>query len=206
MSIGRRILALQAVVGLALVLIAGLAYLGVAAISAKLERVQWSHRQVAAALQLAQASNDYSEQVAEILLLGESERADLDDARGSVARLVNESYDLVLRETQHLSSATERSAQQEEIARIEQMQAILQDGDRAVERMLLLDGEGRREEAIALFRTQIEDRLDADLGQLVDAALADERAEAVQVNEEAALLARRLVWLTVAALLATLAV
>jgi signal transduction histidine kinase len=205
MTIRRRILVLQCVIGLALVLLGGLAYLGVAAISAKLERVQWSHRQVAVALQLATAHSNYAEQVAERLLLGESGRADLDDARGTVVRLVDESYDLVLHETALLSSAAERITQKEELARIEQMQAVLQDSDRVVQQILALDAAGRREEAIALFRTRIEDRLDYELGQLVEASVADERAEAGQADREATLLARRVLWLTVAALLATLA-
>ena len=77
MTIRRRILVFQLAVGACLLLLAALAYTAIAAMSANLDRVQWSHRQMAASLQLAAAVNDYAEQVAEVLLIGDSERADL---------------------------------------------------------------------------------------------------------------------------------
>lgn len=204
MTIRRRILLLQFVIGLALLLIAGVAYYGIASISSGLERVQWSHRQVAAALQLQAAANYYSEQVAEILLVGESQRADLEKSRSIISRLVNESWELARRESDSLASEQEREEERDELDRIGQVQAILQSSDRAVERALLLGRDGRRAEAVELFRNEIENRLDADLGRLIDAALADERLEAERVDLEASRLARRLLWLAFGTLAVTL--
>ena len=48
--------------------------------------------------------------------------------------------------------------------------------------MLLLSQQGRREEAIALFSAQIENRLDAELERLIAATVADERQETARVN------------------------
>ena len=83
---------------------------------------------------------------------------------------------------------------------------LFQQIDRSAERLLLLNQEGRQEEAIALFSAQIENRLDAELERLIAAAVADERLETARVNGESAQLARRLMIGTIAVLAAILAV
>ena len=85
MSIKLRILLLQIVVGLAVVVMAGVALAATRAMTASLERVRWSNQQLDAATQLQVLANRYSEQVAELLLVGASERVDFDDARDRMA-------------------------------------------------------------------------------------------------------------------------
>jgi signal transduction histidine kinase len=99
----------------------------------------------------------------------------------------------------------EQGEERVEQRRLERMRALLQQIDRSTERLLLLNQEGRRQEAIALFSNQIENRLDAELEGLIAAAVADERLEAARVDVEAAQLARRLVIGTIVVLAAILA-
>ena len=203
MTIQRRIFLFQLAVGSCLLLLAGLAYTAISTMSANLDRVQWSHRQMAASLQLAAAVNDYAEQVAEVLLIGDSERRDLEEARATVSRLLHESIALTRRATDSGPAAelNEASAEAEKFGTIA---AHFEDTDRAVERILLLAREGRREEALGLFSSQIESRFDADFGRLLDETVAGERSEVARVDASSDRLARFLLTATVALVLATL--
>jgi two-component system, OmpR family, sensor kinase len=87
-----------------------------------------------------------------------------------------------------------------ELDRLRDMRSLFRRIDLAVERVLLLSQEGRQEEAIALFRSEIENRLDADFERLIATAVADERSEAARVDEESANAARRLTQWTIAVL------
>jgi two-component system OmpR family sensor kinase len=195
MTIKRRILLTQIVLGTAIAVLVGVSLSAIASLSAALERNTLSHRQMAASLQLAAAANEYSEQVAEILLVGEPERPDLEKSRKELTRLLNEGYDLSMRELATIPEP-ERAGEQREAARLEEARAVVQRTDRAVERLLLIAKEGRHDEAVALYRSEIEDRLDADLGRLIDATVADERAEVAQTLRQIETLVTRLLWVT----------
>jgi len=205
MSIKLRILLFQLVQGLAVLAIAGLAYLTSAAMTEKLERVQWSRQQLDATTRLEVLANRYSEQIAELLLVGEPERPDFEEARAQLTEWFRESYELSRLEINALDDPAEQVEERRELERLDHMRLLLREIDRAVERLLLLSQEGRQQEAIALFREQIENRLDAELERLIVAAVSDERAEAERVDAEAATLARRLTLATVVALAAILA-
>jgi two-component system OmpR family sensor kinase len=204
MTIRRRIFLFQLAMGACLLLLAGLAYTAIRTMSANLDRVQWSHGQMAASLQLAAAVNDYAEQVAEVLLIGDAELRDLEEARATVDRLVHESVALARRAADSASTAAERKEEAGEVEKLEVITAHFYETDRAVERILLLARDGRRDEALGSFRSQIENRFDADFGRLIDEALADERAEVAAVDASSDRLARLLLFASVALVLATL--
>ena len=71
--------------------------------------------------------------------------------------------------------------------------------------MLLLDKEGRRDEAVALFRSEIENRLDAEFERLIGQARADEREEVSAFEADVARLARWVTGATLAGLVALVA-
>jgi HAMP domain-containing protein len=205
MSIKLRILLLQVIVGIAVVVMAGVAFAAIKAMTGSLERVRWSNQQLDAATELQVLANRYSEQVAELLLVGASQRVDFDDARDRVTAWFRESQDLSRREIASLRDPAAQGEERVELERLERMRALLQQIDRSAERLLLLNQEGRQQEAIALFSAQIENRLDAELESLIAAAVADERLETARVNGESAQLARRLTIGTIAVLAAILA-
>jgi signal transduction histidine kinase len=201
MSIKLRILLFQIILGLTVVLMAGLAYVAITALTSKLESLRWTRLQLDATTQLAVVANRYSEQIAEMLLVGESERPDFDNARAEMVNSLQASYDLRQQQIATLRNGPARAEEQRELTRIEQMRSLFRQIDRAVERLLFLDQEGRRQEAVALFRSEIENRLDADLERLIAAAVADERTQAARADGEAMRLAGRLTLATAAAAL-----
>lgn len=205
MSIKQRILLFQFVVGLSVALLAVVAFAAITSLTGSLDRVRYANQQLGGAMQLAVLANRYSEQVAELLLVGDPERVDFDDARDAMSAWFRKARELSTGEIATLRDPVARDAERDQLVRIDRMQALFQQIDRSTERLLLMDQEGRREEAIALFRAQIENRLDAELEGLIAASVADERQEAQGVDFESAVLAGRLTAGTIAVLAAILA-
>ena len=119
--------------------------------TASLERVRWSGQQLYAATQLQVLANRYSEQVAELLLVGASEHVDFDDARDRMATWFHNAEETSRREIASLGDAAEQAEERVELERLEWMRVLFQEIDRSAERLLLLSQQGRREEAIALL-------------------------------------------------------
>src|SRR5687768_16667949 len=85
MSIRARTLVFQLIVVLAIVMLAVTAFLSLQSTNYTRDRVRMANQQLEAMMQIATSANRYSEQIAEILLLGEAERPELDSARAQVA-------------------------------------------------------------------------------------------------------------------------
>jgi two-component system OmpR family sensor kinase len=191
MSIRTRIRAFQILVGLAVVLIALISLVGIRSSANAINEVEVSRLQLDAVTRLAINANRFSEQIAELLLVGEPERADFLSSRNDIG-VAFENLKQLLRQEIDLTGGAESP----ELERVEQLEALFREIDRAVERVLLLDQEGRRDEGIALFRAEVENRLDADLERLIAAAVADERAGVERVQANANRLADRLTVVT----------
>src|SRR5687768_4376959 len=153
MSIKNRIRGLQIVVSLAVLAMAAFVFVGLDATNYNLDRGQAARRQLALNSQLAIDANRYSEQIAELLLVGEPERPDFDSARTELAASLVELRRAVEGEAALLRTPGERAEEQVEAQRLDRMVTLFGEIDRAVERLLLLNQQGRREEAVALFRS-----------------------------------------------------
>jgi two-component system OmpR family sensor kinase len=114
------------------------------------DRVRMANQQLEAMMQIATSANRYSEQIAEILLLGEAERPDLDSARAQVADVFIRLQRLI--DAAFASNSADIAREQRELQHLQRMQSLFTDVDRTVEGLLLLEQEGRRDEAIALLR------------------------------------------------------
>lgn len=193
MSIRNRIRAFQILVGFAVVVIALISLAGIRSSANAINEVEISRLQLDAVTRLAINANRFSEQIAELLLVGEPERADFLSSRNDIG-VAFETLKQLLRQESDLTGG----ADSPELERVEQLEALFREIDRAVERVLLLDQEGRRDEGIALFRAEVENRLDADLERLMAAAVADERAGVERVQANANRLADRLTAVTLA--------
>jgi len=191
MSIKRRIVVFQLVVGMAMFAIAALAYTAITVMSDALARVQWSRQQLDATTRLAVLANRYSEQIAETLLIGDPELPDLEDARTGVAASISAAREIAQQEIAALAGP-EHAAEAIELERIAAMQVLFRQIDGAVDELLALRNAGRLDEAVTIFRSRIENRLDADFEQLIADAILDEREEAAAVDAEAIALARNL--------------
>lgn len=185
MSIKARIRIFQLVVALAALIMAVTALLAIRSNVRDLVRVQGAREQFAAMTRLAIDANRYSEQIAEFILLGEAERPDLEGARAQMSLTFVHLREITAREVEALEDGHAKDEERQELQRIDSLQSLYREVDRGAERVLLLAGEGRREEAIALFRSEIENRLDADFEKLIGEGIADEGAEVVKVDAEA---------------------
>ncbi len=181
MKIRTRILAFQLVVTTAIVLMAVVAYLNVQSTNWHIDRVRWSRDQLDAVTRLQVRANRYSEQIAELLVLGEAERPDLESARVDMSGGLTELRRLEAGEAEALRRFGEDQPGAE-ASRLEQMASLYRQVDGAVERMLLLAREGRQREAVELFRTEIENRLDAELEDLIGVAVEEERREVANAD------------------------
>jgi signal transduction histidine kinase len=192
MSIARRIHAFQLILGMAMLAMAATAVFSVRGANYYIDRVQLSRQQVDAITELAIRANRFSEQIAELLLIGDLERPDFEDARERMAQQFEVLRRVTAEEDDFLTDPDDRAEEEEELRRLDQMRTLFLEIDRAVERVLLLDQEGRRDEAIALFRSDIENRLDADFETLIADAVVDEREDVADADATAKRLSRAL--------------
>jgi two-component system, OmpR family, sensor kinase len=199
LSIVGRIRLFQAIYALAVTALAAFAYFDLRASVYYSERVQFAREQLGAISQLAIDANRYSEQIAELMLIGEPERPDFDSARAEVSRTFVRLRERTLREADFIKDPEERQEEAVEIERLDRMQALFREIDRAVERLLLLGQQGRPDQAIALFRSEIENRLDAEFSELIAEALRDEQEEVLRVERVAARVTNALTLATIAA-------
>jgi signal transduction histidine kinase len=182
MSIARRIHAFQLILGMAMLAMAATAFFSVRGANYYIDRVQLSREQVDAISELAIRANRFSEQIAELLLIGDPERPDFEDARQRMAQQFEVLQRITAEEDDFVRNALDSAEEEEELRRLDQMRTLFLEIDRAVERVLLLDQQGRRDEAIALFRSDIENRLDADFETLIADAVADEREDVADAD------------------------
>jgi signal transduction histidine kinase len=121
--------------------------------------------------------NRYSENIAELLLLGRTElddfyaaRSDLDQSLMLLARLSEQ-------ELAFARTEADRAEETAESRRIEAMRTLFEEIDMTTQTLLVLRNQGRLDEAIRLFREDIEDSLDADLEVHIEAAIRDEELQ-----------------------------
>lgn len=177
MSIIGRIRTFQIVLCLAVLAMAVTAVLGARGAHFYVDRVQLSRQQVDEMTRLAVRANRFSEQIAELLLIGEPERLDFVSAREQVVEQFDVLRQITAKEDDLFTDPDNPAEEEEEVQRIDQMFALFREIDQTVGRVLLLDQQDRRDEAIALFRSDIENRLDADLQVLIAEGVEDERED-----------------------------
>jgi len=185
MSIKNRILIVQLVVVLAVIAMAAVALFGLRATDSYFSRVQNSRQQLEAIMRLAVDANRYSEQIAELLLIGEAERPDFESARDETIAAISAAWRTARDEIDLARDSEEKQKEWRQFERVEKMGRLFHEIDLAVKRLLVLDQQGRKAEAISLFQSEIENRLDAEFQKLIAAAVADERAEVAAAESEA---------------------
>lgn len=187
LGIRARIALLQTVLVVAVLAMAAAATMLILVTDWHERRVGLAQQQLAAAAELTAYANRYSEQIAELLLLGDEELPDFQDARAELERGFAVLDRLTAMELDFLSGRPgRREGRPSDTEHIARARALFGNIDRAVERVLALRAEGRQADAISLFRTEIETRLDADLDGQLRAFVEDERDEALQAETAAA--------------------
>lgn len=141
-----------------------------------------------------------------MLLLGRTELDDFHDARRSLDASLDRLTDLIEREIAFVRSDAERADESEELIRARAMRDLFESIDLTVQRLMFLRDQGRQQEAVALFREDIEDRMDEDLERYISAAIADEESEISMIETRTNQLEGQLLWLVLGVCFAGLAV
>lgn len=181
-SLGAHIALFQGIIVAALLASGGATLFAIERLDYYIDRDRYAGRQLDTMVRLSAHMNRYSENIAELLLLGRNNIDDFSDARAGVDAGLIELQRLTEREIEFVRDAAEAEAERTERARVAEMRSLFERIDRTAQRLLLLREDGRTDEAVALFRTSIEEGLDAELELIIAAALTDEEAELRQIE------------------------
>lgn len=206
MKVRTRISLLQWTITGVVLLMACVAYVSISTTRYYMQRMQLADRQLEAITSVAMHANRYSEQIAELLLVGEHERADFIGARGELEASFDRLERATHSEASSLSGERRRDDTRDELFRIQRMRELRSATERSVARMMQLREQGRIAESTTLFQREIEERLDAEFEHLLAAALLDEQEEVDAAERQVEALWRRLLWTIVLTTLAALAV
>ena len=185
MRIRTHILLFQAIVAFSVASLAVVAYVNIRSGAYTVDRLHWANQELQAMTQLAVFANRYSEQIAEVLLIGEPELPDFESARADVRRTFVHLRRIIHEEIAFLTDPAEKEQERRELTRLGVMETVFNEVERAAERVLRLSHEGRQQEAVALFRSDIENRLDAEFERLIAEAVVGERDEVVRTEADA---------------------
>ena len=202
MGIRFRILLFQLIAVGAVLMMAAIVYITIRSTTRHMQRVQWAHRQLEAVTALTVNANRYSEQIAEFLLIGEPERPDYDSARAELEAGFDELEKLTRGEAEFLGRSIEQENGGDEIFRITRMRTLYGEITKATSDAIDLRNQGRQEDAVRVFRREIENRFDAEFQNILEAARRDEEEEVGRAELRAQALWRRLTWVTAALALA----
>jgi two-component system OmpR family sensor kinase len=202
MSIRSRILLFQLIVIGSVVLMAAIVYITIRSTTYYMQRVEWANNQLEAVTALTVNANRYSEQIAEFLLIGEPERPDYESARAELEAGFDELEKLTRGEAEFLVGSSEQEDDGDEIFRITRMRTLYGEITKATSKAIDLRNQGRQEDAVSVFRRDIENRFDAEFENILEAARRDEAEEVARAELQAEALWRRLTWMTAALALA----
>ena len=198
MTIKSRVWIFQLVVIATIATMAAVTYLGVRAANNHLAKAEISRLQLEATMQLAVDANRFSEQIAELLLIGEPERPDFESARTQTNRAISKLRSIAREEIDLAHDPEDRKREEGQFKGSSKCEGCFGRSIAPAERVLLLDRQGREAEAISVYRSEIENQLDAEFERLIAAAVADERHEAATADAEARQVTR---WLVIGSLI-----
>lgn len=196
MGIRSRILLFQLIVVASVVVMAAIVYISIRSTTYYMERVQWANNQLEAVTALTVNANRYSEQIAEFLLIGEPERSDYDSASAELEVGFDALEKLTRGEAEFLVGSSEQEDGGDEIFRITRMRALYGEISKATAKAIELRNQGRQEDAVMVFRRDIENRFDAEFENILEAARRDEAEEVARAELQAEALWLRLTWIT----------
>ncbi|MTH79800.1 sensor histidine kinase [Paracoccus aestuariivivens] len=195
MTIRLKILSFQFLVTAMLLSVATVTWYYVDRIDYYFDRNRLAGAQLDSVIRMSAAMNRYSENVAELLLLGRTELEDFNDARSSLEASLDLLETLIRDEIALVVTPSEGASEERELERVAQMRQLYEDIDMRTQRLLLLRDQGRLDEAVQIFREEIEEKLDTTLEVHISAAIADEEAELRQYQTLTNRLERELEWI-----------
>ena len=138
------------------------------------------------------SANRYSEQIAELILIGDQERPEFESASAELEAGFGKLEKMTTDGRTPLASWTQPDERLDELHRIGRMRALYQQIGASVAEVLTLLGRDQRSDAILLFQREIENRFDAEFDNLLTAATLDEQEEVRRLEGAAGTLWRTL--------------
>lgn len=185
LSIRTRIRVFQAIVAAAVLLMAAAGFGAIRGVQYYFNRGALSHEQLEAITRLAVHANRYSEQIAELLLVGEPERPDLESAQRELEAGFDSLERFTAREAEFLGIAGDREESRIEFERLERMRQLYAEMNKQIDALFAMREAGKQDEAVREFRREIENWLDAEFEKVIAAAVADEIGEVEVADREA---------------------
>lgn len=179
-------------------MMAAIVYITIRSTNYYTQRVQWANKQLEAVTALTVNANRYSEQIAEFLLIGEPERSDYESASAELEAGFEKLERLTRDEAEFLMGSSQQEDGGDEIFRITRMRTLSGEISKATSEAIDLRSQGRQEDAVRVFRRDIENRFDAEFENILEAARRDEEEEVKRTELQAETLWRRLTWMTAA--------
>jgi two-component system OmpR family sensor kinase len=147
-------------------------------------RIDGVHRRFEVIAELEAHANNYAEQIAEVLLLGPEQRPDFDAARAEMDEAFERLTEVTRAEVSTLDGLAEIQRELSDVEDASRMTELYNAIDRAAQRVFALQDAGRQDEAVDIFRRDVEYRLSNDFEELIEAALQDERNEVAAERAE----------------------
>ncbi|MER8979841.1 ATP-binding protein [Mesorhizobium sp. M0870] len=177
MTVRGRILLFQILI-LALVgLISGLALATLHLTEEFVRRVDSVHGRFEALAELNGQANNYTEQVAEVLLLGPEQMPDFEAARRELYFGFHKLEGATREELGALGFWSDRSQEEGELEFVGRIKALFEAIDRAAQRLFSQRSRGEPAGIVESFRNDVEHRLESDFEGMIEAALHEERSE-----------------------------
>lgn len=163
-----------------------------------LERSRLAHLVLEGHLRLQAHTYELFKQIGDSMLIGEhANHFDEPDTRAVLQQELASLRGLIAAEIAIVDADDERLDETDELHNLALLEEQVLDALRDFDRVRLLIGQGRRDEAWPILRRTLEDRIDQDFGRLIDAAVASEIAEVEETDRraETAMLGMR--WLSI---------
>ncbi len=119
-----------------------------------LKRIELASHQLEAITALTVSANRFSEQIAELLLIGQAERPDLNSARTELEAGFDRLEQVTKNEFAFLRSPEEREEELDELHRVQRMRTLFGEIDQALVRLVDLRNRGRQDEAVKTFSSR----------------------------------------------------
>ncbi|GAB3088389.1 hypothetical protein GCM10027287_31130 [Bordetella muralis] len=172
LSIKTRIWVFQSIVAFSVIVMAITSVFATRTAEDYFDRLLHARKELALTSDLAINANRYAEQIAELILIGPAELSDFESARADVYKSFFDLKQLDLR----IKAESERDDIMT-LSLYERMHLLIDSIGGSVDELLALSLIGKRDEAIALFRYQIENRLDSELEYLIAENVRSKQAE-----------------------------
>jgi len=124
MNIRSRVYLSQCIIGVSVLVMAAVVYVTIRSTEYHLRRVHWANDQLAAITSLGVNANRFSEQIAELLLIGEPERLDFESSRAELEAGFGRLEQITKDEIEFLTGSKEQKQELDELYRLERMRAL----------------------------------------------------------------------------------